>query len=126
MLQARSSPLSIFYAAIQATMTSWYAGLEQKGLYFEGVVTEKRLNEVLELHRRSTVSTFGTRRSCQTAAPTDKVPSDENVSSTALISYSISVFNIVYFLMYIGLSQHQHCQHSLHILLAVHNWGHKS
>jgi len=39
---------------------SW-AGLSVAGLYYDGVVDESRLQEVLELHKRDTVSTFGTR-----------------------------------------------------------------
>ena len=47
-------------------MVEWQKELQQKGLYYEGITDGTRLDEILELHRRSTVSTFGTRRSCRT------------------------------------------------------------
>ena len=34
--------------------------LVQSGLYYEGTVTECELEKVLELHKRDTVTTFGT------------------------------------------------------------------
>jgi len=37
---------------------SWAEGLSVAGLYYDGVVDETRLQEVLELHKRDTVSTF--------------------------------------------------------------------
>ena len=40
---------------------SWAEGLSVAGLYYDGVVDESKLQEVLELHKRDTVSTFGTR-----------------------------------------------------------------
>ena len=46
-------------------MVEWQKELQQKGLYYEGITDGTRLDEILEL-RRSTVSTFGTRRSCRT------------------------------------------------------------
>ena len=47
-----------------SSMAEWHKGLQQRGNYFEGVIDGNKLDETLELHRRSTVSTFGTRRSC--------------------------------------------------------------
>lgn len=42
----------------------WTKGLSEAGLnYYDGVVEEERLHEILELHKRDTVSTFGTRSS---------------------------------------------------------------
>ena len=38
-------------------------GLSRAGLYFDGIIEESKLQEVLELHKRDTVSTFGTRSS---------------------------------------------------------------
>ena len=61
-------------------MVEWQEGLEQKGLYYEGIIDGTRLDSVLELHRRSTVSTFGTRRSSRVSATqTDKPTNSENV-----------------------------------------------
>ena len=58
-------------------MVEWQEGLQQKGLYYEGIIDGSRLDRVLELHRRSTVSTFGTRRSSRVS--TEKLTSNENV-----------------------------------------------
>ena len=55
---------------------TWKEGLECKGLYFEGVIDGSKLESTLELHRRETVSTFGTRRSSK---PTH-CSKNENVS----------------------------------------------
>ena len=41
----------------------WTEGLSVAGLYYDGIVDEGKLDEVLELHKRDTVSTFGTRSS---------------------------------------------------------------
>ena len=38
----------------------WADGLTVAGLYYDGVIDEKRLQDTLELHKRDTVSTFGT------------------------------------------------------------------
>ena len=46
---------------------AWAVGLQHKGLYYEGVVDG--LDELLELHKRDTVSTFGTRSSRLTHLP---------------------------------------------------------
>ena len=69
------------YVGLSCTMVEWQNGLEQKGLYYEGIVNGSRLDSVLELHRRSTVSTFGTRRSSRVsvAAQTEKRTNNENV-----------------------------------------------
>ena len=45
----------------------WAEGLSVAGLYYDGVVDECKLQEILELHKRDTVSTFGTRSSCRVA-----------------------------------------------------------
>lgn len=61
----------------------WKEGLTKKGLYYEGVVDSSKLGSTLELHRRATVSTFGTRRSCRVASNMDETTAAgfENVSS---------------------------------------------
>ena len=65
-------------ASLSSIMTStrssdWRTGLHQRGLYFEGTVDGSDFNSVLEVHKRDTVSTFGTRssRSC-TQSSNDK------------------------------------------------------
>ena len=62
------------YVGLLCTIVEWQKGLEQKGLYYEGIVNGNRQDSVLELYRRSTVSTFGTRRSSRVsvAAQTEK------------------------------------------------------
>ena len=41
---------------------TWASGLSASGLYYQGILDRNQL-EVLELHKRDTVSTFGTRSS---------------------------------------------------------------
>ena len=48
---------------------AWSTDLERKGLYFEGIVDAAVLDEVLEVHKRDTVSTFGIRSSRRVAEP---------------------------------------------------------
>ena len=43
----------------------WASGLHRSGLYYEGVVDD--LEKTLELHRKATVTTFGTRTSCKSS-----------------------------------------------------------
>ena len=38
------------------------------GLYYDGILNQKQLEEVLELHKRDTVSTFGTRSSTRVSS----------------------------------------------------------
>ena len=45
----------------------WAEGLSVAGLYYDGVVDESKLQEVLQLHKRDTVITFGTRSSRRVA-----------------------------------------------------------
>ena len=42
-------------------------GLQKCGNYYEGIVDEAKIDEVLEVYRRDTVSTFGTRSSYRVA-----------------------------------------------------------
>lgn len=58
---------------------SWQEGLARKGLYFEGIIDGERVDSLLEQHRKETVSTFGTRRSCRTTPA-----GSENVSLHAV------------------------------------------
>ena len=48
-------------ATPQNSQPSWSKGLKRSGLYYEGMVND--CDQVLELHHRSTMSTFGTRTS---------------------------------------------------------------
>ena len=55
-------------ALASSPMVEWQEGLQQKGIYYEGIIDGCRLDGVLELHRLSTISTFGTRRSSRVSA----------------------------------------------------------
>ena len=66
--------------------------MKPSGLYYDGFVLGKELDDILEHHRRDTASTFGTRKSSNVSASlrastpkssdhTTKAPySDENVN----------------------------------------------
>ena len=56
----------------------WAKGLTVAGLYFDGIVDGDKLDEVIELHKRDTVSTFGTRSSRRVSEPRKKTVHDEN------------------------------------------------
>ena len=61
-------------------MAVWAKGLTRYGLYYAGIVDESQLDEVLELHKRDTVSTFGThssRRVTKKGATQHKLTTDE-------------------------------------------------
>ena len=47
--------------SLEMPSVDWTAGLKLSGLYLEGIVEASSLNNVLEAHKRDTVSTFGTR-----------------------------------------------------------------
>ena len=47
--------------SLEMPSVDWTAGLKRSGLYLEGIVEASSLNNVLEAHKRDTVSTFGTR-----------------------------------------------------------------
>jgi len=48
-------------------MAKWTDGLLKYENYYEGIVDEEKIDEVLEVHRRDTVSMFGTRSNCRVA-----------------------------------------------------------
>lgn len=59
--------------------SKWAAGLTVAGLYYDGVIDGDKLDEVIELHKRDTVSTFGTRSSRRVSESKKKqVVHDEN------------------------------------------------
>ena len=51
-------------------MEDWSKGLQQRGVFFEGWV--ENLDQVLESHRKATVTSYGTHRSSKTSACNDK------------------------------------------------------
>ena len=61
--------------------STWTEGLTVAGLYYDGIVDGDKLEKVLELHKRDTVSTFGTRSSRRVSEPKkNQTPHDENKS----------------------------------------------
>ena len=48
-------------------MVTWTDSLTQKGVYYNGIVDKCKLDEILKLHERETVPTFGTRSSHKVA-----------------------------------------------------------
>ena len=64
----------------------WAEGLSVAGLYYDGVVDERKLQEVLELHKRDTVSTFGTRSSRRVAK--NKSTSNTGKESSTTLAHS--------------------------------------
>lgn len=60
----------------------WTEGLTVAGLYYDGVIDGDKFDEVIELHKRDTVSTFGTRSSRRVSEPKKKqIVYDENKPS---------------------------------------------
>ena len=61
----------------------WQDKLKPSGLYYDGFIPGKELNDILEIHRRDTASTFGTRKSSNvTAAATTESASKSSGSTT--------------------------------------------
>jgi len=51
-------------------MEDWSKGLQHRGVFFEGWVED--LDQVLESHRKATITSYGTRRSSKAAACNNK------------------------------------------------------
>jgi len=61
----------------------WAEGLTRYGLYYAGIVDESQLDKILEVHKRGTVSTFGTRSSRRVTKKTTKEePSKDDCSAS--------------------------------------------
>ena len=58
---------------------SWAEGLTVAGLYHDGITDESKLQDTLELHKRDTVSTFGTRSSRRVSKGTKKALGESQV-----------------------------------------------
>ena len=69
--------------------SSWKDGLSGAGLYFDGIIEESKLQEVLELHKRDTVSTFGTQSSRRVS---------KNCNRTELQSNTKIIFTVLHYL----------------------------
>jgi len=78
-------------------MAKWTEGLQKYGNYYKGI---KKIDQVLEVHRRDTVSTFGTRSSCRVVRSraelskaeltNDKDSSDSQVLNNAVLADSLT------------------------------------
>ena len=100
-LPALCTSLPSFDASVSIMTLRWQEKL--KLLYYDGFVSEKELNDLLEIHRRDTASTFGTRKSSnkpasatapKSSGSTAKTSStDENVNK--LISTCTTHCNII-------------------------------
>ena len=53
-------------SGMACVVPTWALGLRAGNLYFEGIINGDLLESTLELHKRDTVSTFGTRSSRRT------------------------------------------------------------
>ena len=58
----------VFYPRASIMTLRWQDKLKPSGLYYDGFISGKELNDVLENHRRDTASTFGTRKSSNISA----------------------------------------------------------
>ena len=63
------------------SVPKWAEGLSVAGLYYDGVVDECSLQGTLELHKRDTVSTFGTRSSRRVSKDTKKALGESQVEN---------------------------------------------
>ena len=82
-------------------MAVWAKGLTRYGLHYAGIVDESQLDELLELHKRDTVSTVHgvtkktaikqklTTDECSTR-PSDDQPEGDQTDSDHTVSYSSS------------------------------------
>ena len=59
---------------------SWTQGLNRVGLYYSGFVDN--LEDVLEMHRRSTLTTYGTRTSKKPSTPPAATADSQDTSDT--------------------------------------------
>ena len=98
-------------------MALWTDGLSSFGKYYAGIVYEKRLAEVLEVHKRATVSTFGTRssRRVNTAAEGNQVAlfnQLDSYTSYSSVTYCCELFS-TYFSQPLSLLLHSSSKEGL-------------
>ena len=82
---------------------SWAKQLKTRGLYYEGLVDGDDIEPLLEAHRRSTVTSYGTRTSSRL---TTKPATSENAQGTegngtvnkAVIQNKVRIYNTYYIL----------------------------
>ena len=68
---------------LSMTALSWSEGLSAAGLYYDGIIHESRLQDIFELHKRDTVSTFGTRSSRRVSSEAKVLVPQENPKQRA-------------------------------------------
>ena len=56
---------------------SWAKGLKRRDLYFEGLIDSGDLESILEDHKRSTITSFGTRTSSNVTVPQVAIKSEK-------------------------------------------------
>ena len=65
-------------------LLTWASGFSASGLYYQGILDRNQLEEVSELHKRDTVSTFGTRSSFRVSSGVKAVKSLEKSTGEVL------------------------------------------
>ena len=66
---------------------SWTHGLKRVGLYYSGFVDN--LEDVLEMHRRSTLTTYGTRTSKKPSVPRAAASSENDAVANKINNINI-------------------------------------
>ena len=69
--------------SIDTERNKWHEGLKRCGTYYEGFVDGEKIAECLEIHRRDTASTFGTRSSRHVTCSSSQTTT-ENVSCISI------------------------------------------
>ena len=75
---------------------SWTKGLKRRDLYYEGLIDSGDLESILENHKRSTITSYGTRTSGNVTAPQAAIkPEKTAVDSAKDDKHSVAVKNAV-------------------------------
>ena len=73
----------------------WAEGLTRYGLYSAGIVDESQLDEIREIHKRDTVSTFGTCSSRRVTKKTTKQEPSKDDCSASRPSNNLAIYSYV-------------------------------
>ena len=75
---------------------SWAKGLKRRDLYYEGLIDSGDLESILEDHKRSTITSYGTRTSSNVTAPQAAIkPEKTAVDSAKDDKLSVAIKNAV-------------------------------
>ena len=75
---------------------SWAKGLKRRDLYYEGLIDSGDLESILEDHKRSTITSYGTRTSSNVTAPQAAIkPEKTAVDSAKDDKLSVAVKNAI-------------------------------